>query len=61
LFNLAIDSKLRACDLVALRVLDVTHGAQVANRAIITQRETRCPVQFELTDQTKESADWSGQ
>lgn len=53
LFNLAIDSKLRACDLVKLRVRDVTQAGQVANRAIIMQRKTKRPVQFEITDQTK--------
>ena len=37
LFNLAIDSKLRACDLVKVRVLDVAHGGQVAPRAIVMQ------------------------
>ncbi len=50
LFNLAIDSKLRACDLVRVRVRDVTHGSQVASRAIIMQRKTKRPVQFEITD-----------
>jgi len=53
LFNLAIDSKLRACDLVRIRVLDVTHGDQVASRAIDIQRKTNRPVQFEICDQTK--------
>ena len=55
LFNLAIDSKLRPCDLVQLRVCDVTHGAQVASRAIIMQRKTKRPVQFEITEQTRTS------
>ena len=55
LFNLAIDSKLRGCDLVALRVRDVAHGGTVAYRAIVLQHETQQPVQFELTDQTRES------
>ena len=55
LFNLAIDSKLRGCDLVALRVRDVAHGATVAHRAIVLQHKTQQPVQFELTDQTRES------
>lgn len=55
LFNLAIDSKLRGCDLVALRVLDVAHGSQIAPRAIIMQRKTQRPVQFEITEQTRES------
>ena len=53
LFNLAIDSKLRACDLVRIWVRDVTHGDQVASRAIVMQRKTKRPVQFEICDQTK--------
>ena len=53
LFNLAIDSKLRACDLVRLRVRDVTQANQVASRAIIMQRKTRRPVQFEITEQSR--------
>ena len=53
LFNLAIDSKLRACDLVRLRVRDVTQGNQVARRAIVMQRKTHRPVQFEITGQTQ--------
>jgi len=55
LFNLAIDSKLRGCDLVALRVRDVTHGGTVAHRAIALQHKTQQPVQFELTDPTREA------
>ncbi|MFC3149164.1 tyrosine-type recombinase/integrase [Piscinibacterium candidicorallinum] len=55
LFNLAIDSKLRACDLVKLRVSDVCHGDQVANRAIVLQQKTQRPVQFEITAGTKTS------
>ena len=55
LFNLAVDSKLRSCDLVQLRVRDVTHGDQIANRAIVMQQKTRRPVQFEITEQTRES------
>lgn len=59
LFNLAIDSKLRGCDLVALRVKDVAHGSQVAARAIVMQRKTQRPVQFEITEQTRDSiASW---
>jgi integrase len=54
-FNLAIDSKLRGCDLVALRVRDVAHGGTVAHRAIVLQHKTHQPVQFDLTDQTRES------
>ena len=53
MFNLAIDSKLRACDLVRIRVRDVAQGSQVASRAIVMQRKTRHPVQFEITDQTR--------
>src|ERR1700686_4256890 len=48
LFNLAIDSKLRGCDLVALRVRDVVHGNQVLPRALFVQQKTQRPVQFEL-------------
>jgi integrase len=55
LFNLAIDSKLRGCDLVRLTVKDVTHGAGVATRAIVIQQKTHRPVQFEITAQTRES------
>ena len=44
LFNLGIDSKLRGCDLVALKVRDVTHGDQVATRAIVMQHKTKRPV-----------------
>jgi integrase len=53
LFNLAIDSKLRACDLVKLRVQDVCQSGQVATRAIIMQQKTKRPVQFEITEQTR--------
>jgi len=49
LFNLGIDSKLRGCDLVALRVRDVCHGDQVTSRAIVMQHKTQRPVQFEIT------------
>ena len=53
MFNLAIDSKLRGCDLVNLRVRDVTHGSQVLPRAMVIQRKTQRPVQFELTEPTR--------
>ena len=53
MFNLAIDSKLRGCDLVNLRVRDVTHGNQMLTRAIVVQRKTQRPVQFELTEETR--------
>lgn len=55
LFNLAIDSKLRACDLVGLKVHDVCHGNAVARRAIVMQRKTQRPVQFEITEPTREA------
>ena len=55
LFNLAIDSKLRGCDLVALRVRDIAHGNHVVARASVVQHKTREPVRFELTDQTREA------
>lgn len=56
LFNLAIDSKLRGCDLVSLRVRDVSHGSLVAPRAIVMQLKTQRPVQFEITEQTRDAA-----
>jgi len=55
LFNLAIDSKLRGCDLVGLKVSDVYQGGRVSSRAIVMQQKTRRPVQFEITEQTRES------
>lgn len=55
LFNLGIDSKLRACDLVALKVRDVTHGDQMAMRAIVLQSKTKRPVQFEITAVTRDA------
>lgn len=53
LLNLAIDSKLRACDLTKLRVRDVAHGEHVSSRAIVMQQITKRPVQFEITEQTR--------
>ncbi len=53
LFNLAIDSKLRACDLVKLRVEDLWSGNSIRDRATIIQKKTKRPVQFEVTEQTK--------
>jgi len=55
LFNLAIDSKLRACDLVKLRVRDISHGDLIAARTIVMQQKTQRPVQFEITEQTRDS------
>lgn len=56
LFNLAIDSKLRGCDLVALRVRDICVSGRVNERAVIIQRKTHRPVQFELTEPTRQAA-----
>ena len=55
LFNLAIDSKLRGCDLVTLRMRDVAQSNRVSSRAIIMQQKTHRPVQFEITEQTRDS------
>lgn len=55
LFNLAIDSKLRGCDLVSLRVKDVAQGQSIVHRAIVMQQKTQRPVQFEITEQTRQS------
>jgi integrase len=55
LFNLAIDSKLRACDLMALYVNDVAQGGRVQSRALIDQQKTGRPVQFEITVPTRQS------
>jgi len=52
LFDLGIDSKLRACDLVKLRVRDVCHGDRLAARAMVLQQETQRPVRFETTPPT---------
>ena len=60
LFNLAIDSKLRGCDLLALRLRDISHGGSIAKRAIVLQKKTGRPVQFELTDLTRAAAaEWA--
>ena len=55
LFNLAIDSKLRACDLMQLRVADLAQGNRIQSRARIIQRKTGRPVQFEISEQTRRS------
>jgi integrase len=62
LFNLAIDDKLRGCDLVKLKVCDVAQGGRVSSRAIIMQQKTHRPVQFEITEQTRDAlANWISQ
>jgi len=59
LFDLGLDSKLRSCDLVKLRVRDVCHGDRVAPRATVMQQKTSRPVQFEITEATRSAvADW---
>lgn len=55
LFNLAIDSKLRGCDLVALKVLDVMRAGEILTRASIVQRKTGTPVMFEIIAHTRQS------
>ena len=55
LFDLAIDSKLRACDLVSLKVSDVLHGGQITHRAMVMQSKTNRTVQFEITEQTRDA------
>jgi integrase len=57
IFNLAIDSKLRACDLVKLRLDDICSGLRVRRRATIVQKKTGRPVQFEIMEQSKNSVE----
>jgi len=55
LFNQGIDSKLRGCDLVALKVREVCHGDQVASRAVVMQHKTQRLVQFEITPAARDA------
>jgi integrase len=57
MFNLAIDSKLRGCDVVALKVEDVAPSGYAVDRATVRQRKTGQPVRFELTEQTRQAVD----
>jgi integrase len=57
LINLAIDSKLRGCDVVAVRVEDVAPNGYTMDRATVRQKKTGRPVKFELTDQTRQAID----
>jgi integrase len=57
MFNLAIDSKLRSCDVVALKVEDVAPNGYAIDRARVRQKKTGRPVKFELTDQTRQAVD----
>jgi len=57
LFNLAIDSKLRGCDVVSIRVEDVAPNGYAMDRATVRQRKTGRPVKFEITEQTRDAID----
>jgi len=57
MFNLGIDSKLRGCDLVRLQVKDVCVGGRARDRAVVVQKKTGFPVQFELTEQTRSAVE----
>ena len=57
LFNLAVDSKLRGCDLIGLRIADVALHGYAVDRASIRQRKTGRPVRFEVTEQTRQAID----
>jgi site-specific recombinase XerC len=61
-FNLGIDSKLRGCDLVSMRVRDVAQGGRIATRAMVIQQKTQHPVKFEITEQTRDAIGaWLGE
>ena len=57
MFNLAIDSKLRGCDVMALKVEDVAPHGYTIDRATVRQKKTGRPVKFELTEQTRQTVD----
>ena len=57
MFNLAIDSKLRGCDVVTLRVEDIAPHGTALDRATVRQRKTGHPIRFDLTEQTREAID----
>jgi integrase len=57
MFNLAIDSKLRGCDVMALKVEDVAPNGYTVERATVRQRKTRRAVKFELTEQTRQAVE----
>lgn len=57
MFNLAIDSKLRACDVVTLKVEDIAPNGYAADRATIRQKKTGQPVRFEMTEHTRHAVD----
>jgi len=57
MFNLAIDSKLRGCDVVAIKVEDIAASGYAADRATVRQKKTGRPVRFELSEQTRQAVD----
>ena len=57
MFNLAIDSKLRGCDVVAIKVEDIAANGYTADRATVRQKKTGRPVRFELSEQTRQAVD----
>ena len=62
LFDFAIDSKLRGCDVVKVRIGDIVSGERIRDRAIVVQQKTKRPVQFELLDPARKTCmlGWSG-
>ena len=48
MFNLALDCKLRACDFIKLKVMDIAHGKNIQSRAMLIQQKTGTPVQFKI-------------
>jgi integrase len=56
-FNLAIDSKLRGCDVVALKIDDIARHGYAVDRAAVRQKKTGIPVQCEITEQTRQAVD----
>src|SRR5436305_15348214 len=57
MFNVAIDSKLRGCDVIALKVEDIAPNGYAVERATVRQKKTGQPVRFELTEQTRQAVD----
>src|SRR5271154_5340259 len=57
MFNLAIDSKLRGCDVVGLKVEDIAPSGYAVDRATVRQKKTGRPVRFEVTEQTRQAVD----
>ena len=55
MFNIALDAKLRGCDLVKLRLSDVIHGGEIRQRSVVVQQKTGRPVPFEITEPAREA------